>query len=243
MKLANKTALITGGATGIGYGIARAFAAEGCRVAIAGRRAEVLQQAVADWKGSPAMICHPCDVGCRDSVGKLFDWATKELGQIDILVNAAGTNIKNRTMAEMQPEQWDQLMSANATGVYNCMYAVLPQMRARRDGVIINISSISGKRAFALGGIAYVASKFAMSGLSTAVANEDGKNGIRVTTVYPGEVDTPILEHRPKPVTAEHRASILRPEDFGDITVSIACLPPRAHVPEIIIKPTHQDYQ
>ena len=243
MKLQNKTALITGGATGIGYGIATALAAAGCRVAITGRREDKLQEAAAAWSGQPPMIYHTCDVGDRPGVNALFDWATKQLGQIDILVNAAGTNIKNRTMAEMRPEQWDELMSANATGVYNCMYAVLPQMRARQDGVIINISSISGKRAFALGGIAYVASKFAMSGLSTAVANEDGKNGIRVTTIYPGEVDTPILEHRPKPVSDEHRAAILKPEDFGDIVVSIAALPKRAHVPELILKPTHQDYQ
>ena len=243
MKLQGKTALVTGGATGIGYGIAKAFAAEGCRVAISGRREVALKTATAEWTGQPAMIYRACDVGDRAGVNALFDWATKQLGRIDILVNSAGTNIKNRSMAEMQPEQFDEVMAANSTGIYNCMYAVLPQMRERKDGLIINISSISGKRAFAIGGIAYVASKFAMSGLSAAVANEDGKNGIRVTTIYPGEVDTPILEKRPKPVSDEHRAAILKPEDFSDIVVAIACLPRRAHVPELILKPTHQDYQ
>ena len=243
MKLQGKTALVTGGATGIGYGIAKAFAAEGCRVAISGRREVALKTATAEWTGQPAMIYRACDVGDRAGVNALFDWATKQLGRIDILVNSAGTNIKNRSMADMQPEQFDEVMAANSTGIYNCMYAVLPQMRERKDGLIINISSISGKRAFAIGGIAYVASKFAMSGLSAAVANEDGKNGIRVTTIYPGEVDTPILEKRPKPVSDEHRAAILKPEDFSDIVVAIACLPKRAHVPELILKPTHQDYQ
>ena len=243
MKLHGKTALVTGGATGIGYGIAKALAAEGCRVAISGRREDALKTATAEWSGQPAMIYRACDVGDRTGVNALFDWATQQLGRIDILVNSAGTNIKNRSMAEMLPEQFDDVMNANSTGIYNCMYAVLPQMRERKDGLIINISSISGKRAFAIGGIAYVASKFAMSGLSTAVANEDGKNGIRVTTIYPGEVDTPILEKRPKPVSDEHRAAILKPEDFSDIVVAIACLPKRAHVPELILKPTHQDYQ
>ena len=243
MKLHGKTALVTGGATGIGYGIAKALAAEGCRVAISGRREDALKTATAEWSGQPAMIYRACDVGDRTGVNALFDWATQQLGRIDILVNSAGTNIKNRSMAEMLPEQFDDIMNANSTGIYNCMYAVLPQMRERKDGLIINISSISGKRAFAIGGIAYVASKFAMSGLSTAVANEDGKNGIRVTTIYPGEVDTPILEKRPKPVSDEHRAAILKPEDFSDIVVAIACLPKRAHVPELILKPTHQDYQ
>lgn len=243
MKLQGKTALVTGGATGIGYGIAKAFAAEGCRVAISGRREDALKTAAAEWSGQPAMIYHACDVGDRAAVNALFDWATKQLGHIDILVNSAGTNIKNRSMAEMRPEQFDEVMAANSTGIYNCMYAVLPQMRERQDGLIINISSISGKRAFAIGGVAYVASKFAMSGLSAAVANEDGKYGIRVTTIYPGEVDTPILEKRPKPVSDEHRAAILKPEDFSDIVVAIACLPKRAHVPELILKPTHLDYQ
>lgn len=238
MSLQGKTALVTGGGTGIGLAIAKALAEAGCKVVIAGRREDKLKEAAA----GTSLLLHTVDVGCRDSVNTLFDWTTKQLGKIDILINAAGTNIKNRTMAEMRPEQWDDLMSANATGVYNCMYAVLPQMRERRDGVIINISSISGKRAYALGGVAYVASKFAMSGLGTAVANEDGKNGIRVTTIYPGEVNTPILEHRPSPVTDAHRHAILQPEDFGDIVVSICSLPPRAHVPEMIIKPTFQDY-
>lgn len=243
MKLSGKTAVVTGGATGIGYGIAKALASEGCRVAICGRREDALKVAAGEWSGQPAMIYRTCDVGHREDVNSFFDWANKQLEHIDILVNAAGTNIKNRLMCEMRPEQYDEVMAANGTGVYNCMYAVLPQMRERKDGLIINISSISGKRAFAIGGIAYVASKFAMSGLSIAVANEDGKNGIRVTTIYPGEVDTPILEKRPKAVSAEHRAAILKPEDFSDIVIAIACLPKHAHIPELVIKPTHQDYQ
>ena len=243
MKLQGKTAVVTGGATGIGFGIAKALAAEGCRVAIGGRSEGKLKTAAAEWSGQPAIIFHTSDVSNRADTNTFFAWAAQQLGHIDILVNSAGTNIKNRSMAEMLPEQFDEVMAANSTGIYNCMYAVLPQMRERKDGLIINISSISGKRAFALGGIAYVASKFAMSGLSTAVANEDGKNGIRVTTIYPGEVDTPILEKRPKPVSDEHRAAILKPEDFSDIVVAIAALPKRAHVAELILKPTHQDYQ
>lgn len=238
MSLQGKTVLVTGGATGIGLAIARALAGAGCRVAIAGRREEKLREAAA----GTSFLFHTVDVACRDSVNALFAWGIQELGRIDILINAAGVNIRNRTMAAMRPEQWDEVMAANATGAYNCMYAALPQMRERRDGLIINISSVSGKRAYALGGVAYVASKFAMAGLSNAVANEDGKNGIRVTTIYPGEVNTPILENRPNPVSDEHRAAILQPEDFGDLIVTICSLPPRAHIPELILKPTFQEY-
>ena len=81
-----------------------------------------------------------------------------------------------------------------------------------------------------------------MAALSTAVANELGPEGIRVTSVYPGEVNTPILDNRPNPVSDEHKAAILQPEDFGDVIVAIAALPPRAHVSDIVIKPTHQEF-
>jgi NAD(P)-dependent dehydrogenase (short-subunit alcohol dehydrogenase family) len=242
MKLDGQTALVTGGGSGIGLGIAEAFAREGCLVAISGRREEVLRDAAQSTKGVRPLKFHACDVADRDSVRNLFEWANRELGRIDILVNAAGVNIKTRKMSEMSPEQWDYVMGANATGAYNCMREVLPQMQERRNGLIVNVSSISGKRATALGGVAYSASKFAMAALGIAVANENTKTGVRVTTVYPGEVNTPILEHRPTPVTEAHKAAILQPEDVGQLVLAIACLPPRAHIPEVIIKPVHQEF-
>lgn len=240
--LSSKTALVTGGGTGIGWGIAAALAGEGCKVAIAGRRLDVLKQAAASWVGQPSILTHECDVADRASVTRLFAWAVEKLGPIDILVNSAGINIKNRMMGNMPPEEWDRVLKVNATGVYNCMYAVLPQMRERKDGLVINISSISGRRAAALGGVAYNASKFAMSALGISVANEEIANNIRVTNIYPGEVDTPILEHRPVAVSAEKRAKMLLPEDVGALVVAIAKLPPRAHVPELIIKPTSAEF-
>lgn len=241
-SLTNKTALITGGGSGIGLGCAVALAKEGCRVVIAGRREDVLKQAAATWTGKPEILYRACDVGERADVDKLFAWANEKLGRIDIVVNAAGVNLKNRLMSNMDPPDWDRVLTINASGVYNAMYAVLPQMRERKDGVIINISSISGKRAAALGGVAYNASKFAVAALSTSVANEEAPNNIRITTIFPGEVDTPILEHRPQPVSAERRAKMLLPEDVADLVVAVAKLPARAHVPELIIKPTGQEY-
>ncbi len=241
MSLQGKTALITGGATGIGWGIAKALSAAGCRVAISGRREEVLRGAVETWQGSP-ILWHVCDVAVRESVRDLFAWSDSTLGPLDILVNSAGTNIKTRSLAEMKPEQWDEVMAINATGVYNCMYYALPGMRSRRDGIVINISSISGKRAAPLGGVAYDASKFAVTALGTAAWNEEAANGIRVTSIFPGEVNTPILEKRPAPVSEERKAKMLLPEDVADMVVAIAQLPPRAHVPELIIKPTVQEY-
>lgn len=242
MRLIGKTAVITGGGTGIGQAIAMAFAKEGCRVAIGGRSEDKLQQAAAGWRGELAILTHQLDVADRDSVRRFFEWADKALGKIDILVNSAGVNTPQRSMADMAPEAWDMVMQVNATGPYNCMAAVLPQMRRRRDGLIINIDSIAGQRASLLGGAAYSASKFALSALSTAVALEDGQHGIRVSNICPGEVDTPLLRARPVPVSAEHLAKILQPADVAEAALMIACLPPRAHVHEMIIKPTSQDF-
>ncbi len=242
MDITNKTVLITGGGTGIGAGCALALAAEGCRVAISGRREEPLKTVVAKSTGKHAILTHAADVGNRESANELIVWATKELGRIDILLNSAGINIQKRTMEDLAPEDWDKLMQVNATGVYNTIRAVLPQMRERRDGLIINISSIAGIRASMLGGVAYSASKFAMTVLGTCVAIEEKDRGIRVTNVYPGEVETPLLDNRPIPVSAEHRARILQPEDIADAVVMIAKLHPRAHVSDIVIKPTTQAF-
>jgi NADP-dependent 3-hydroxy acid dehydrogenase YdfG len=242
MMLPGKRAVVTGGGSGIGLAIAYALAAQGVRVAIAGRRPGQLQAAVEAQPTGPPLVCHDVDVADRATVAALFQWADQQLGPIDILVNSAGVNIKNRAMAQMQPEQWDQLMAINATGAYNCMYAVLPQMRQRREGLIVNVSSIAGKRAMDLGGIAYCASKFAMTALGTAVGLEEAAHGIRVTNIYPGEVETPLLAQRPEPVSRERRATMLQPEDVAALVIAIAGLPPRAHVPELVIKPTVQAF-
>jgi NAD(P)-dependent dehydrogenase (short-subunit alcohol dehydrogenase family) len=240
MIMSGKSILVIGGGTGIGKGVALAFHANGDRVAIAGRRENVLVETSRETNDQ--ILFHTVDVADRIRVNQLFEWAISRLDRIDVLVLAAGTNIKKRAMIELSPEEWDYLMNVNATGAYNCMYAALPHMRDRGDGLIVNVSSIAGKRASDLGGIAYCASKFAATGLGTAVGLEEAARGIRITNVYPGEVDTPLLSARPKPVTEEHRARMLQPADVAAMIVSIANLPPRAHVPEIVIKPRVQPY-
>lgn len=244
MILENLVVVVTGGGTGIGAGIAKAFAAEGCRVVIGGRRLEPLQEVAGTVQGTtrhPIRV-HELDVAEDTSISQFFGWVAGEVGPVDILINCAGINIVNRTMAAMNPDQWEQILRVNATGAYLCMRSVLPAMRARKDGVIINVSSIAGKRAASLGGVAYAASKFAMTALGTTVANEVRQEGVRVTNLYPGEVNTPILDRRPVPVSEAHRQAILQPEDVADMVVAICKLPPRAHVPEIVIKPTHQEW-
>lgn len=241
-ELSSQTALVTGGGTGIGAAIALALAAEGCHVVITGRREDKLRETADRFTGAPRILCRACDVSERAAAKQLVDWTNQQLGRIDILVNAAGINVVNRTMAALDPADWDKLMQVNATGAYNTMYYALPQMRQRKDGLIVNIVSIAGLRASPLGGVAYSASKFAMASLGTCVALEEKDNGIRVTNIHPGEVETPILDARPVPVTKEHRARILQPEDVAAAVLMICKLPPRAHVQDLVIKPTTQAF-
>ncbi|MCC9655640.1 SDR family oxidoreductase [Rhodopirellula halodulae] len=242
MNLKDKVVAITGGGTGIGAGIARELAMAGAKVTIGGRREAPLKEVAGSIRSSNPVRTHTIDVADNDSIEAFFADVRENVGEVDILVNSAGINIAKRTMAEMDPDEWDRVLRINATGAYRCMHQVLAGMRDRRDGLIINISSVAGKRAITLGGVVYCASKFAMTALGTATANEVRHEGVRITNVYPGEVNTPILENRPVPVTEEHKQSILQPEDIASVILSICQLPPRACVPEIVIKPTTQEW-
>jgi NADP-dependent 3-hydroxy acid dehydrogenase YdfG len=241
MSLAGKSAVVTGGGSGIGAAIALAFAADGANVIIAGRSEHKLNEIASKAEGN-RISTMACDISQRDQANKLIADATAKLGKVDILVNAAGVNMPKRLMADIDTADWDRLMDINATGTFNTIHAVLPQMRQRRDGVIINVNSTSGVRAGMLGGVAYNASKFAVTALTHSVAQEVKDEGIRLTNLCPGEVDTPILKNRPTPVTDEHRARILQPEDIAAVALTIANLPPRANVVEVIVKPTVQAF-
>jgi len=242
MDLRDKAALVTGGGSGIGLGIALALAREGCRVAIAGRSPQKLADAAAKFDGQPPILTHPCDVADRADVERLFAWIAQELGVLDILVNSAGINVANRQMALLDPADWDRILAINATGTFNCVHAALPGMRRRKSGLIVNISSIAGKRALRLAGPAYCAAKFAATALGTAVGLEERANGIHVTNIYPGEVNTPILQQRPTPVPPEKMAQMVQPEDIAACVITIAKLPPRVLVPELVITPLYQEY-
>ena len=115
-------------------------------------------------------------------------------------------------------------------------------MRQQKNGLVIQICSISGMRASTLGGAGYSASKFGQSALGICLGREEGPHGIRSSVIYPGEVDTPILDARPVPVGAERRAVILQPEDVAAAVRFLVELHPRAHVPELVIKPTVDDW-
>jgi NADP-dependent 3-hydroxy acid dehydrogenase YdfG len=241
-KLTGKTALITGGGSGIGLATAKLFIDEGARVAITGRDGEKLRRAADGLKAGDRLICHAADVSDPAQAAAMVAAVTTKLSRIDILVNNAGTNIKDRQFRQLTPETWKLLVGANLDGAFHCSRAVLPQMRERKDGLIINVNSIAGKRANPLGGPAYAAAKFGLRGLMTALAAEEKGGGVRVSSIYPGEVNTPILDARPTPVDEAHRQAILQSEDVAAAVLFVATLPPRVCIPEIVITPTGYAY-
>ncbi len=239
MALTGKVALVVGGGGGIGLGITKALASEGCKVAVADCNEEALQDS-AKAGGTPSQLhTRLCDVTNRKQVAELFEWLNREIGPIDILVNSAGINIGNRMMANIDPADFDRVMEINTTGTFNCIYAAVPIMRKKRSGLIVNIVSLAGLRVMLLAGLPYCVSKFATGALGTFVNLEEAANGIKVTNIYPGETNTPIVDKRPSPPPPEKRAQMLQPEDIAACVVAVAKLPPRAVVPELVITPPH----
>ena len=241
-NLSNKVVLVTGGGSGIGLAVARDFLKEGARVAITGRDEAKLRRACEGLGGGERDIYHAADVSDPGQVHKLIAAVTARLGPIDILVNNAGTNIKERTFKELTPESWKLLVGANMDGAFYCMREVVPQMAARGGGLIINVNSIAGVRASPLGGPAYSAAKFGLHALSLCLGAEVKTDGIRICGVYPGEVNTPILDVRPKAVDDAQRQRILQPEDIAAAVLFIARLPAHVVIPELVITPLSQGF-
>jgi NADP-dependent 3-hydroxy acid dehydrogenase YdfG len=241
-RLAGKSALVTGGGSGIGLATARGLLAEGACVAITGRNEAKLKAAASELSAGDRLIWHAADLADVTAVARLVDGVTARLGKIDILVNNAGLNVKERAFEELTAESWRLLVAGNLDGAFHCTHAVLPQMRRRSDGLIVYVNSISGKRANPLGGIGYIAAKFGLRGLAMGVAAEEKDNGIRVSSLYPGEVNTPILEVRPQPVSDERKAAMLQPEDVAAAVLFVATLPAHVCVPELIIMPANATY-
>ncbi|MGA1195121.1 MAG: SDR family oxidoreductase [Candidatus Latescibacterota bacterium] len=232
----SKTTIITGAGTGIGQGIAIAFANAGYQLVLAGRRIEPLEETAKNCGGTNIQIV-ATDVTDRNAVQLLAQKTIDTFGSIDVLINNAGINTQKRNLDDISDEDWDRVININLTGAFNAFRAVRSQMKKQKDGVVINIASMAGKKAGTLGGAAYSASKFGMASLTQSINAEFRDSGIRACCIYPGEVDTPILDHRPIPVSAEKRAAALLPEDVAAAALMVAQLHNRAIVEELTIFP------
>jgi NADP-dependent 3-hydroxy acid dehydrogenase YdfG len=236
--LKGKTVWITGGGSGIGLAGGLELARGGVHVVISGRSHDTLAAAEKAIKAVGSCEAIALDVGNKQAVAK----AAERIGRVDILVNSAGINDPKRNFFNVSTEAWDRIVAINLSGMFYCVHAVLPGMRSRKDGLIINVSSWAGRYPSTLTGPAYNATKHAVVALTESINMEEGLHGIRATAVLPGEVATPILEKRPVPPTPEVRAKMLQAEDLGRTIAFIASLPARACINEVIISPTHNRF-
>ena len=239
-ELRGKIAWITGGGSGIGLAGAIELVKAGARVVVSGRTEKTTREAEKQLKSLGDAEGTLLDVADKKAVNAAAADIEKRHGRIDILVTSAGTNIggARRNFKSMSLEGWDDVVNINLNGLFYCCHAVIPGMRARKDGLIINISSWAGRYASVLTGPAYNATKRAVIAITESINMEECANGIRATSILPGEAATPILEKRPVPPSMEERARMAQPEDFGAAILFIATLPARACVNEIIITPT-----
>jgi NAD(P)-dependent dehydrogenase (short-subunit alcohol dehydrogenase family) len=226
MRLSGKSAVVTGGGGALGSAILRAFAAEGAATAALDRDEAAL--ALADLPDGTARI--PCDVADADSVDVAVAAARAALGPIDVLVNNAGIAITGG-VEDISEADWDRTFAVNVKSVFLLSRRILPDMRARRNGSIVNVASESAFIGFAMHP-AYCASKAAMVHLSRSMANAHAADGIRVNALCPGTIDTPLyrrfLAQQPDPesvhatVVAMHPLGLGTPEDIAHAAVYLA---------------------
>jgi len=238
-RLAGKVALVTGAGTGIGRCTALMMATAGAAVAIAGRRKEPLDAVVKEIeKAGGRAAARTCDVGRVADAKALGAWAVQTFGRVDVLFNNAGHSSKVRSVRWADEDEWRGVVDTNLHGVWALTKAVLPGMLERKEGTIITVSSIAGIRPGLIGGAPYGAAKAAQRNFMGSVLNELRNQGIRATTILPGEVDTPILDNRPLNPDAKARATMMMPEDIAETIMLVATLPQRAAVEEIVMSAT-----
>jgi NADP-dependent 3-hydroxy acid dehydrogenase YdfG len=234
-----RIAWVTGGGTGIGRAGAAALLADGWTVVISGRRADVLQ-GVADelGAGGKPVEAMALDVSNADDVNKVAQAILAKHGRIDLLVNSAGVNLPKRSWEDVTQDGWDQIVDINLNGVMYCMRAVLPAMRAQKDGCIINVASWAGRIVSKMTGPAYTATKHAVLALTHSFNMDECVNGLRACCLSPGEVATDIMKNRPVPPSDEVMARMLQPDDLGKTIAFIASMPPHVCINEVLISPT-----
>ncbi|MDB6175586.1 MAG: Sepiapterin reductase [Chthoniobacteraceae bacterium] len=230
----NKTAVITGAGTGVGAATALALGKEGWRVILIGRRREPLEAVAAQLNS--ALVC-PLDIGDAKAVAQLGREIVAQFNHVEVLVNAAGTNIPRRTFELLSMEDYHAMLQTNVNGAYYCTQAFLPGMRARGSGTIVNIVSEAGKQASSKAGPGYVVSKFALAGLTQAINAEEREHGIRACAIFPGDIDTPLLDQRPNPPNAAARARMMQSEDIAACVLLAINLPSRVVIEEMLVRP------
>ena len=231
--MALSAALVTGATQGIGRATAWALARAGYPVGVCARSPGPVAELVKALRAEGfAAAGQPADVGDPDQVRGLVATVTRELGPVGVLVNNAGIGIF-RPFAELTLEDWDATMSTNLRGLFLVTREVLPGMRERKSGFVVNVASLAGKNPLA-DGTAYAASKHAVLGFTKSLLLEVRKQGVRVMAICPGSVHT-AFRGQPRP----NAASILQPEDVAASILAALMLPERALMSEIDLRPAN----
>ena len=240
--LKGQVAWVTGGGSGIGLAGATELVKAGAHVLISGRTAATNASALASLQALGSAEAVLLDVADKQAVKAVAQQLVATHGRIDILINSAGTNATQRNFDVLTTEAWDEVVAINLSGLFYCVHAVLPTMRHQQGGLIINVSSWAGLYASKLTGPAYNATKRAVLALTESINMEECGNGIRASSLLPGEVATPILNKRPVPPSQAQRERMVQAEDMGQAILFLAQMPPRTCINELVISPTHNRF-
>ena len=240
--LKGQVAWVTGGGSGIGLAGAAELVKAGAHVLISGRTAATNASALADLQALGSAEAVLLDVADKQAVKAVAQHLVATHGRIDILINSAGTNATERNFDVLTTEAWDEVVAINLSGLFYCVHAVLPTMRHQQGGLIINVSSWAGLYASKLTGPAYNATKRAVLALTESINMEECSNGIRASSLLPGEVATPILNKRPVPPSQAQRERMVQAEDMGQAILFLAQMPPRTCINELVISPTYNRF-
>ncbi|MGH1393252.1 MAG: SDR family oxidoreductase [Trichormus sp.] len=231
-----RRALITGASSGIGKATALALAKAGIDVALVSRSLDKLEAVAAATRHNGVTAkAYALDLAEVSQVKEKMTAIALDFGDIDILVNNAGMGY-TATLSDTPLADWQQVIDLNLTSVLQCIQAILPGMRVRGKGTIINVASIAAKQTFPNWG-AYCVSKFGLLALSQTLAQEERAHGIRVTTICPGSVNTEIWD-TPTVHADFDRSQMLTPEVVAESIVHTALLPPQAVMDELILMPS-----
>jgi len=226
MELKGRVVLVTGAGRGIGRALAHAFADAGAKVALLGKTKKNLLEVQKELKDSLApTVVLAADVSDEGAVSRAVAAAEQQLGPVDVLVNNAGIFVA-APVEKMDAVVFDRILAVNLRGPFLMSRAVLPGMKSRRRGHIVNISSTAGRRGFAGGG-AYCASKFGLAGLTEAMRYEARASDVRVSCVFPSTVDTSLVK---KAGIAFNPGRAIQPEDVAKAVVSLVQMDDRAMV-------------
>ena len=233
MNLEGKAAVITGGSKGIGYAIAEALAKAGASVYICSRTRHELEYAIERLSEIGTAAGTLCDVRDEANVVAVLESCQRHFGGIDILVNNAGVGYMNRTVEETKPEEFRETLETNLFGVFYSCHHVIPKMRARGGGYIINISSLAGQNAHP-GMAAYNASKFGLNGFSEALMQEVRHDNIKVSYICPGSVNTYFGGDTP----SDEKAWQLQPADIAQVVLDLLNMDGRALPSKVELRPS-----